>query len=69
MKKFLGIILLGLLWCNIGYAFNLEQKNYNCLENDTSLKNEIKIIKEYNSRVFTYLRKFWLWRSTFFYES
>ena len=31
MKKFLGIILLGLLWCNIGYAFNLEQ-NYNCLK-------------------------------------
>ena len=49
MKKFLAIILLGLLWCNIGYAFNLKQKNYNCLENDSSLKNEIKIIKEYNS--------------------
>ena len=34
MKKFLGILVLGLLWCNVGFAgsSNLKQLNVKLLE-------------------------------------
>ena len=33
MKKILGVIVLGLLWCNIGSAAALTLKDYKLLEN------------------------------------
>ena len=33
MKKLLGIVVLGLLWCNIGSAAALTLKDYKLLEN------------------------------------
>ena len=49
MKKFLGIILLGLLWCNIGYASNFQPKKFNCLIDGSSIRTQVKIIKEYDT--------------------
>jgi len=36
MKKFLGILVLGLLWCNVGIAANFIWKKVSTSENDTS---------------------------------
>ena len=33
MKKLLGIVVLGLLWCNVGSAAALTLKDYKILEN------------------------------------
>ena len=49
MKKFLGIILLGLLCCNIGYASNFQPKKFNCLIDGSSIRTQVKIIKEYDT--------------------
>ena len=35
MKKLLGIMVFGLLWCNIGYASNEEEVKKKTLERNT----------------------------------
>tara|TARA_B100000787_G_scaffold21568_1_gene14610 strand:- start:77 stop:1153 length:1077 start_codon:yes stop_codon:yes gene_type:complete len=53
MKKFFGAIFFNFfiicVCSSISYASNLEQKKYNCLENGSSIRTELKIIKEYNA--------------------
>ena len=37
------------LFTSFGYASNFQQKKFNCLENGSSIRTQVKIIKEYNS--------------------
>ena len=38
MKNILGVIILGLLWCNVSYAENI---NLTCISNDKSMSQTI----------------------------
>jgi len=41
MKKLLGIVVLGLLWCNVGIASaNAEELNKNCIRKGTTIFNK-----------------------------
>ena len=48
MKKFLGILVLGLLWCNVGFAAELIKIPVN----DHIFKIDTKI--EFNNREYNY---------------
>jgi len=37
------------MWFNVSYASNFQPTKFNCLENGSSIKTQVKIIKEYNS--------------------
>ena len=49
MKKLLGIVILILMWVNVSYASNFQPKKFNCLENGSSIRTQVNIIKEYDS--------------------
>ena len=38
MKKFLGIVVLGLLWCNVGFAETKDSVNYYTKQNYKIIK-------------------------------
>jgi len=42
MKKLLGIVVLGLLWCNVGFAEEINCNTLNeCLKKNYTIKNKI----------------------------
>ena len=48
MKKLLRIIVLGLLWCNVGFAGVLDQNKYICKDESNMGRTEINILKKYD---------------------
>jgi|ETNmetMinimDraft_11_1059920.scaffolds.fasta_scaffold78138_2 hypothetical protein len=48
MKKLLGILVLSLLWCNVGFAGILDQNKYLCKTEDKIARTEISILKKYS---------------------
>ena len=48
MKNILGVIILGLLWCNVSYAENI---NLTCLSNDKSMSQTIIIFADKDSEL------------------
>ena len=49
MKKLLGIVVLGLLWCNVGFAEILDQRKYICKTDSNIGMTKVNILKKYDS--------------------
>jgi hypothetical protein len=49
MKKLFLYLIFILMWVNVSYASNFQPKKFNCSENGSSIRTQVKIIKEYNS--------------------
>ena len=48
MKKAILILVLGLLWCNVGFAGVLDQNKYICNVESNMGRTEINILKKYD---------------------
>ena len=61
MKKLLGIVVLGLLWCNISFAGSaVFEEGYEeiCYTKTEKSKTKIKILKKYNDSYVTLSERF-----------
>ena len=66
MKKLLGIVVLGLLWCNLGFSINLSEYS----EEERKQYKQIKKLKEDGVTGRTFLNeKYWIKDKENFYHN
>ena len=54
MKKVIGILVLGLLWCNVGFAERMNKSMKELLNDNYKItKEELVLFDRYSHKIFT----------------